>query len=136
MRKGEARARSSPGPRIVLREADDELLPILQEAQILLLKHPVAAQAALRALVAEGRQFAQTPAGQRWVAKLAASELVRRGRMLWQGSLLNMLEENSDTLLPSALLDAIISAVASEDLTTLLAQLVGHADHDVDTDAS
>ncbi len=124
-----------PGLRIVLRETPDDLVSILEAAQIALLKHPVAAQAAMRALVAEGRQFAQTPAGKRWQARLADSELVRRGRMLWQGSVLNVLEETSDSLIPSALLDAILGALTSGDLTLLLAQLVGHGDIDVDPDA-
>ena len=120
-------------PHVVLRDAADDLFRILQEGQFVLLKHPVAAQAALRALVAEGRQFAQTPAGRRWRSRLANSELVRRGRMVWQGSLLNVLEENSDTLIPSALLDAIIGATASGDLSNLLSRLVDPGSDDVDT---
>jgi hypothetical protein len=124
--------------RIVLDEpeGEDALLTMLREGQLLLLRHPAAAQAALRALVAEGRAFAATPAGRRWKARLADSELVRRGRMLWQGSVLTMLEERSDTLLPSALLDAVLGAAASDDLGGLLARLL-HDDPEDDggTDA-
>ncbi len=130
-----SRAKRHRGVRIVLREAPDELTSVLEAAQIALLKHPVAAQAAMRALVAEGRQFAQTPVGRRWHARLANSELVRRGRTLWQGSVLNVLEETSEAFIPSALLDAILGALTSGDLTVLLAELVGHGDFDVDPDA-
>jgi len=111
-------------PCVVLREWEDGLAHILQEGQYLLLKHPVAAQASVRALVAEGRRFAETPTGRRWKARLARSELVRRGRMLWQGSVLNMFEENPDALLPSALLDAVMGAIVSEGLPALLARLL------------
>src|SRR5580704_13030669 len=48
----EGPARSAP---------DGELGAILRRAQLLLLKHPVAAQAAYAALIAEGRRFAATP---------------------------------------------------------------------------
>ena len=115
---------------------DDELVRILREGQFLILRHPVAAQAALRALVAEGRRFAETAAGRRWKDRLARSELIRRGRMIWQGSVLNMLEENSDTPLPSAFLDALLAAAASEDLPALLSQLLIAPEDDADADDS
>jgi hypothetical protein len=115
---------------------DDELVRILREGQFLILRHPVAAQAALRALVAEGRRFAETAAGRRWKDRLARSELIRRGRMVWQGSVLNMLEENSDTPLPSAFLDALLAAAASEDLPALLSQLLIAPEDDADADDS
>src|SRR5438477_444726 len=73
---------------------------------------------------AAGRRFAETPTGRRWTARLARCELVRRGRMLWQGSVLNMFEENPDALLPSALLDAVMGAIVSEALPALLARLL------------
>jgi hypothetical protein len=105
-------------------EWQDDLAQVLQDAQYLLLKHPVATQAAVRALVAEGRRFAETPDGRRWKTRLAGSELVRRARMLWQGSVLNMFEESPGTLLPSALLDAVMGALVSDELPALLARLL------------
>src|SRR5580692_407187 len=59
---------------------DTELSAILRRAQLVLLKHPVAAQAAYAALIAEGRRFAATPEGAEWAAALAGSEELRRGR--------------------------------------------------------
>src|SRR5580693_1180923 len=47
---------------------DGALGEILRRAQLLLLKHPVAAQAAFAALIAEGRRFAATPEGAEWAA--------------------------------------------------------------------
>jgi hypothetical protein len=96
----------------------------------------VAAQAALRALVAEGRRFAETAAGRRWKDRLARSELIRRGRMVWQGSVLNMLDENAESPLPSAFLDAVLAATASENLPALLSQLLMDPEDDVDADDS
>jgi hypothetical protein len=115
---------------------DDELVRILREGQFLILRHPVAAQAALRALVAEGRRFAETAAGRRWKDRLARSELIRRGRMVWQGSVLNMLDENAESPLPSAFLDAVLAATASENLPALLSQLLMDPEDDVDADDS
>lgn len=116
--------------------SDEELVRILREGQFLILRHPVAAQAAFRALVAEGRRFAETKVGRRWKNRLARSELIRRGRMVWQGSVLNMLEEESDTPLPSAFLDALLAATASENLPALLSQLLMEPEDDADADAS
>ena len=111
-------------PTVVLREPEDELFRLLRAGHLLLLKHPVAAQAAFRALVAEGRRFAATPEGQRWKTRLAGSELVRRGHVLWEGSALDMLEERSDSMLPSTLIDAIAGAIGSEDLSALLGRVL------------
>jgi hypothetical protein len=123
-------------PTVVLREPDGDLEQLLREAQFLLLKYPTAAQAAFRALVTEGRRFAETPAGQRWRRRLANSELVRQGRVFWEGSALNMLEDTGDTLLPSSLLDALLSALRSEDLATLLTRISLTDIDDADADPS
>ena len=49
--------RDATVPRLVVRDPEDELLTLLREIQYLLLEHPVAAQAAFSAFVAEGRRF-------------------------------------------------------------------------------
>jgi hypothetical protein len=107
-------------PRVVIDDEDDPLVELLREAQLALLRHPVASQTAIRALVAEGRRFARTPDGRRWAARLAGSELVRRGRAAWEGSALGMFEETSDTMLPSSLVDAIVSVLARVDPSGLM----------------
>ena len=96
---------------------------MLREAQYALLKHPVAAQAAFSALVAEGRQFAETPEGRAWSERLAGSQLMRQGRMVWEVATLKILEEASPRLLPSAYLEALVKASGSHELEGLLTRL-------------
>ncbi|MBI4516896.1 MAG: hypothetical protein HY699_13885 [Deltaproteobacteria bacterium] len=105
---------------------DDPVIRVLRHAALLLVKHPVAAQAAFTALVAEGRRFAATPEGGRWKAALAHSELVRRGHALWEGSLLKTLEEGAETPIPTAILEAIIQAACHPDTTALLQRVLSH----------
>ncbi len=88
-----------------------------------MLKHPIAAQALFSTFVAEGRRFAQTEEGHQWQEALAGSELVRRGRALWEGLSLNLLEDSPGTVLPTAILDAVVQAVTREDLDRLLLSL-------------
>jgi hypothetical protein len=113
-------------PRLVLRPPNDPVVELLQRASLLLLKHPVAAQAAFAALVAEGRRFAETPEGRRWKAALKSSELAWRGHALWEGSLLKVLEERADSPLPTAILEALIQAASRSDTTALLQQVLEH----------
>ena len=110
-------------PRLTLGLPDDPLRHILHAASLALLKHPVAAQAAFAAFVAEGRRFAETAEGRRWKAALVDSDLVRRGTALWEGSVLNTLEDNSDALLPSTILDAIVQAAGRRDLLAFLHEI-------------
>jgi hypothetical protein len=107
---------------------DEEVLAVLRELQFVLLKHPVAAQAALRALVAEGRRFACTEEGRVWKERLAGSPLVRRGQTLWDGSAFDLFDPREDAVLPSAYVDAVLSALTDGDLQALLLRLTyaGH----------
>jgi len=102
---------------------EDPLLRVLEQASLTLLQHPLAAQAAFSALLAEGRRFAQTPEGKRWEAVLRRSELVRRGGALWEFSVLNTLEDGGASTLPSALFDAIVQAAGRDDLLPLFEEL-------------
>lgn len=110
-------------PHLTIRDLDDDLLDTLRELQFVLLRHPVAAQAAFSALVVEGRSFAATHVGQQWVERLAGSELMRQGRTVWEVVSLKLLEENPTTVLPTAYLDALVQATASQELEPLLARL-------------
>lgn len=104
-------------------DEDADLLKLLRTGQMLLVKYPVAARAAVRAFVAEGRRFAETEEGQKVRASLADSPAIRRGRLVWEGCSLNMLEEEGAVLLPSVLLEAVMAAAASNRLEALLSQL-------------
>ena len=84
-------------PRLVLREPET-LEGLIELAQRLLRRHPVAAKLIAGALVAEGRRFAATDEGRRWRSELAASELVRRGRLLWYvGGLDELIADTDET---------------------------------------
>lgn len=111
-------------PRLVLTEENETLSRLLLEGQHLLVRYPQAAQALVGAFVAEGRQYATTPQGQAWLEKLAASELVRRGRFIWDAYCVDALLENSSGKLPSAWLDVMLAAVTNPDLETILSTLV------------
>lgn len=124
-------------PGVVLGAAADPLAPILEQASALLLKHPVAAQALFNAFVSEGRRFALTDSGKQWTARLAGSELVRRGRVVWEDSMLNVLEDTPDTLIPTAILDAVALAARRSDPHPLLQSLFQNwPDDDEDTDSA
>jgi hypothetical protein len=58
-----------------------------------------------------------------WKEDLADTDLVRRGRIVWEGCSLNLLEDHQPTQLPSALLEAILAAAASSNLEAILSQL-------------
>jgi len=107
-------------PRLVLSRPEDSLETVLRQASLLVLKHPIAAQAIFSAFVAEGRRFAATPEGRRWKRALADSELVRRGRALWERSVLSMLQDTPDTVIPTSILDAVVQAVGRDDLPDLI----------------
>ena len=119
-------------PRLVLQTAADPLTDLLRTASASVLKHPFAAQAIFAGLVAEGRRFAETEEGRRWQAALADSEFVRRARALWEGSVLNLLEDSPDALLPSAIFDALVQAASRPDLPALLRAVLRPGDRDAD----
>jgi len=87
--------------------AGDGLASLIAVAARFALQHPMAAQALFTALVAEGRRVSRTPDGGRLRAALADSELVRRGRLLWERSPLALLEDAPDVILPTGLREAL-----------------------------
>jgi hypothetical protein len=107
-----------------LQEPDDELGRFLQGMRMILIKHPIAAQAAFRALSAEGRRFAAMPEGATWKERLAGSELMQRGRSVWELATLNMLDEAGPNMLPTQYVDALCYAAGLADLEPRLARVV------------
>lgn len=103
-------------------EEDDELAVLLRELRWTIIKHPIAARAGFRALVAEGRRYAQTAEGERWRARLAESALIRRGRSVWELATCNMLDEDGTRALPTQLIDAFCHAATISDLEPQLAK--------------
>lgn len=104
-------------------DPDAALVELLRGLQRVVLEHPIAAQAAFSALVAEGRRYAQTPEGVGWARRLEGSELLRQGRRVWEAASLGMLEPNTDAALPSSYIDALLSAADHPDVEALLRRL-------------
>jgi hypothetical protein len=114
----------SDANRIVLPEliGDENLVAdLIGRCQRLILKHPMAAQAAYQALVAEGRRFAQTDEGKQWRCRLEASEAVRRARSLWEAATLNVLDADCEVPLPGQLIELVAQAVSWQNLETIVA---------------
>jgi len=86
---------------------------MLQHLQAIVLKHPVAANAAFAALIAEGLAFAQTPEGRLWRDRLIGSELLHRARLLLDFPGFSMLERDRGQTLPSGYLDAVFMLASS-----------------------
>lgn len=95
---------------VVFGEPDDRLGATLRRLQEAILLHPVAAQALFFALVEEGRAFARTEEGRRWLARLDGSELMTRSRVLWDALTVRSLEDDPETVLPTAVLEAFVKA--------------------------
>lgn len=104
-------------------ESDDVTLQRLRAAQALLLKYPVASQAAFAALAREGRRFAETEEGMIWKRRLADSPLVAKARTMFEGLSGGLVGEGQGPL-PSSYVDAFLRAL-DRDLETLLAELGG-----------
>lgn len=102
----------SEAPCLTLAAQPSELQRILSAAAALVLKHPEVMQDVFAALIAEGRQFAQTDDGRRWRAALAGSDLIRHGRALWESSALNILEDAPGVVVPSAIIDAVVRSLS------------------------
>lgn len=118
-------------------DRDDEVASLLAMLQELVFQHPAAAQALFRAFVAEGRAFARTEEGKGWARRLARSDLVRQGRVAWDGLTLNAFDDREETVLPTVILDAFAKAIADADLHAILAKVVegGILREATDTDA-
>jgi hypothetical protein len=101
----------------------DELLGLLEQARVFVLRHPIASQALFGALVAEGRRYAGSEAGAAWARTLAASPAMLRAREVWEATSLNLLTADPDARLPSTWVEALLRAVELPELERLLARL-------------
>lgn len=103
-------------------DAEAAIVERLKRAQLLLFKFPIAAQAAFAAFVEEGRQYARTEEGRRWTQALAGSPLLDQVSRTLSSLSLGALREAPSTLLPSALVDLLVSAASHPELQRLLEQ--------------
>ncbi len=104
---------------------------VIDTLQLVVLKHPVAAQAAYRAFVAEGRRFAATEEGRSWHARLERSPEMQRLRSLWEAATFNVLRADETSALPGPFIDLIAQVVSRADVEHLTA---AYADPGVATD--
>lgn len=104
---------------------DDEeaVANVVAAGQRFVLKHPSAAQALYRALVAEGRRFAGSEDGHAWRARLEASPAIRRLRPLWEAATFNVLDATGESALPSKLVELVAQAVSHADIEATTAFL-------------
>jgi hypothetical protein len=101
-------------PTIELHDFEARAVRVLRTLQLALLKHPVAAQAAFNALVAEGRKYGATVEGRQLREQLERSELVHRARLVFDFGTLSLLEHNPPEILPSAYIDVLFMLGGSE----------------------
>lgn len=111
-------------PRLALRSRASDPVAILRRLQGVLLAHPVAAQAAFSALIAEGRRFAATAGGRRWQERLARSPLLRRVRTPFDAATLWMLDEGAPDVLPSGYVDALCAVARTSEVEDAVARLL------------
>lgn len=113
---------SSGVPRVELRDPSDEVGETLSRLQRLVLSDPDRSAAVFASLVAEGREFAGTGEGRKWVQRLEGSALLRRASVLWDTTTLWMLAERKSETPTSAYLDAIFLGASAPDGDSWLAE--------------
>ena len=110
-------------PTVELQNFDEATLKTLQSLQRMLLKHPVAFQAAFSALVAEGRKFGQTPEGKTLKRKLEGSRIISQLQYIFDITSFSLLERDPPDLLPSSYFDTLFMLSASDRSDDLLDRL-------------
>jgi hypothetical protein len=113
----------TPDPR-----PDEPLSELLLALSDVLLRHPIAVQAAFAALAAEGRRFAETPEGARCKEDLAASEVFDRVRLIWRSLGMHAFVERPTETLPSFFLDGAVRAAVLDRLEPLLSSIFDERD--------
>lgn len=104
---------------------NSKLLEIMMSVHRMLLEHPVAAKSGFRALVAEGRAYAETPEGRELRRRLEGSEEVSNYSTLWRTLTLGTLEDGEPASLPSTYLEELLAAGASPEFLRTLGALNG-----------
>lgn len=104
---------------------DAEVIRSLRRIELLLLKYPVAAQAAYSALVAEGRAFAATAEGARYDAALRSSRAFERHWWILEKVTARLLIQSEHAVLPTGYIDAVVQGARVADLRLLMGRLFG-----------
>ena len=115
--------RSDALPRLILQD-NDNLISVLRFIQRLFVRNPQAVGAIVQAVVAEGYRFAESSDGQRWKRLLTNSELMQRGRLIWDSYGFGSLISATPARVPSDWLELIANGLMSADLETVLTLLI------------
>lgn len=107
-------------PVATLRPVDDELESALRAAQAVVLQHPVAAQAAWAALVAEGRRHAATGEGTALRERLSRSPMALRLKQAFEIGTFHMLDADPAGVLPATFADILLLAAGTGGLEAVL----------------
>jgi hypothetical protein len=94
-------------------EPQEWLVKLLIDLRMALLSNPVAGQRVFAYLVAEGRRYAETDEGGRWLTALARDPLVERLRRLWEATSFNVFDEQTENVPPAwtqLIADALLAA--------------------------
>jgi hypothetical protein len=91
-----------------LSDAERRLVELLGRVRELVLSQPAAGHAITSFLVAEGRRFATTDEGGRWLDTLRNAPEVERLRQIWEATTLNVFDDDTDAGgVPDAWVDLI-----------------------------
>jgi hypothetical protein len=107
--------------------SDDErqLVELLGRLREVVLSQPAVGHAITSFLVAEGRRFAVTEDGGRWLDVLRDAPEVERLRQIWEATTLNVLDDETDPPgVPQAWVDLITDLASIERVDRIVAALL------------
>lgn len=106
--------------------SDDErqLVDILHRARRAVIEQPALAHAITSFLAGEGRRYAETAEGQRWLDALRDAPEVERLRRIWEATTLNVLDDGHDERgVPSAWVDLLADLTATGSVDGIVSAL-------------
>jgi hypothetical protein len=107
--------------------SDDErrLVSLLERVRDAVLRQPAVGHAITSFLVAEGRHFATSEEGARWLVALRDAPEVERLRQIWEATTLNVFDDEDDAqAVPQAWVDVIVDLAAVERVDRIVAALL------------
>lgn len=111
------------GPAIGSEEPDGEAFEAVRTFHEVLLRYPLAAQAAFSALVAEGKAYADTPEGHDLLRRISRSKKAARLRIIWEVLTMSGMTEKPEGALPGVFLDKLARTLTVEGIEPLIARL-------------
>jgi hypothetical protein len=101
----------------------DDVVSVLYLVQEAILRYPIVVQAVFSALVAEGRRYAESPEGGALRDRLVRSQSTASARMIWELLTANSFVERPTQVLPSALVERLVRALAVQGIEPLISRL-------------